>query len=269
MFIIGERINGMFKKVAQAIREKDKKTIQEIALRQVEHGADMLDVNVGPSAPEPLPAMEWLVNTIQEVADIPLAIDSAKTDVIEAGLKLCRKKPMINSTTAEQVKLDILLPMARKYNASIIGLTMNEKGVPGDAEKRTELALQILASAMEHEIEPDDIYIDPLILPVNVAQDQCPKVLDCIGECRLLSEPPPHIILGLSNVSQKCKNRELINRTYLVMAVARGLDSAILDPSDGELIDSVITAELLLNKDIYCDSFLEAWKKKKHLLGLK
>lgn len=265
MLIIGERINGMFKKVAEAIRNNDKKIIQEIALRQVEYGADMLDVNVGPSAAEPVSAMEWLVKTIQEVTDVPLSIDSAKPEVIEAGLKLAGKKPMINSTTAEIAKLNAFLPLAKKFGASIIGLTMDEKGVPGDASRRTELALQILASAMEHEIEPDDIYIDPLILPVNVAQDQCSKVLECIGECRLLSEPAPHIILGLSNVSQKCRNRELINRTYLVMAMARGLDSAILDPSDNELQNALITAELLLNKDIYCDSFLDAWKKKKSI----
>jgi 5-methyltetrahydrofolate corrinoid/iron sulfur protein methyltransferase len=223
----------------------------------------MLDVNVGPSAPAPLEAMEWLVGAIQEVTSVPLAIDSAKADVIEAGLKICKNKSLINSTTAEQAKLDILLPLAKRYASSIIGLTMNEKGIPGDTAGRTELALLILAQAMEHEIEPQDIYIDPLILPVNVAQDQCPKVLDCISECRLLSDPPPHLMLGLSNVSQKCAHRELINRTYLVMALSRGLDTAILDPFDGDLLDSIATAELLLGKDIYCDSYLEAWRKTK------
>jgi 5-methyltetrahydrofolate corrinoid/iron sulfur protein methyltransferase len=264
MIIIGERINGMFKKVAKAISERDRVTIQEMALRQVEHGAHILDVNVGPSAAAPVEAMEWLVAGIQEVTGVPLSIDSAKAEVIEAGLKLCKNKALINSTTAEQAKLDTLLPLAKKYGASIIGLTMNEKGIPGDTAGRTELALLILAQAMEYEIEPHDIYIDPLILPVNVAQEQCAKVLDCIGECRLLSDPAPHLMLGLSNVSQKCAHRELINRTYLVMAMARGLDTAILDPFDRDLLDSIATAELLMGRDIYCDSFLDAWRKKKN-----
>jgi len=263
MLIIGERINGMFKKVGAAIRDMDSKAIQELAVKQVERGAHVLDVNTGPAAASPIPAMEWLVTTIQEAVDVPLAIDSARPDVIEAGLKLCKNRPIINSTTAEKAKLDILLPLARKYSASVIGLTMNEKGVPGDVEKRTELALSILASAMEHDIQPEDLYIDAIVLPVNVAQDQAAKVLSTISECRILSDPPPHFIIGLSNVSQKCTHRDLINRAFLVMAISKGLDAAILDPLDGDLMDAAATAELLLGKDIYCDSFLEAWKKKK------
>ncbi len=263
MLIIGERINGMFKKVGAAIREMDKKAIQCLAMKQVEQGAHMLDVNVGPTVSAPIPAMEWLVTTIQEVVDVPLAIDSAKADVIEAGLRLCRNRPVINSTTAEKAKLDLLLPLARRYNAAVIGLTMNEKGVPGNVEKRTELALQILASAMEHDIPPEELYIDAIVLPVNVAQDQAAKVLSTISECMVLSDPPPHFIVGLSNVSQKCTHRDLINRTFLVMAISKGLDAAILDPLDSELMNAAATAELLLGKDIYCDSFLEAWKKKK------
>jgi 5-methyltetrahydrofolate corrinoid/iron sulfur protein methyltransferase len=263
MIILGERINGMFKKVARALAERDSKFIQELAESQIRAGADILDVNIGPAAASPVEAMEWLVKTIQEVVDIPLSLDSTRVDVIEAGLKLCKAKPIINSTTAEKARLTILLPLAKQYGASLIGLTMDEKGIPGDASGRTELALQILASAAEFDVEPDEIFIDPLILPVNVAQEHCPRVLDCIGECKMLSEPPPHVMLGLSNVSQKCSHRNLINRTYLVMAMARGLDAAILDPLDGELLDAIATAELLLNKDIYCDSFLEAWRKKR------
>jgi 5-methyltetrahydrofolate corrinoid/iron sulfur protein methyltransferase len=263
MILLGERLNGMFKKVSRAIAERDRKVIQELAESQLRAGADILDVNVGPAAESPVEAMEWLVRTIQEVAEVPLSLDSTRLDVIEAGLRLCKAKAIINSTTAEKAKLDALLPLAKRYGTSLIGLTMDEKGIPKDSSGRTELALQILASAAEFDIEPDEIFIDPLILPVNVAQDQCARVLDCIGECMLLSEPAPHVMLGLSNVSQKCSHRALINRTYLVMAIARGLDAAILDPLDSELLDAIATAELLLNKDIYCDSFLEAWRKKR------
>ncbi|MBI2251172.1 MAG: dihydropteroate synthase [Armatimonadetes bacterium] len=269
MIIIGERINGMFKAVSRAIKEKDKKVIQDLALKQIEAGAQFLDVNVGPAAANSMEAIEWLVKTIQEAGNFHLSLDSTKPEVIEAGLKLCKAKPMINSTTAQKEKLDILLPLAKKYNASLIGLTMNEKGVPSTVSGRTEMALQILAHTMEYEIPISDLYIDPLILPVNVAQDQASNVLEAIRECKLLSDPPPHLLLGLSNVSQKTLYRELINRTYVVMAITMGLDSAILDPFDKDLMDAVITAELLLNKDIYCDSYLDAYRRKEKAVGVK
>lgn len=263
MLVIGERINGMFKNVREAVANRDRKIIKELARRQMAAGADFLDVNVGPSAPDPVSAMEWLVETIQEEASFPLSLDSPKPEVLEAGLKLCRGQALINSTTAEAARLETLLPLAKKYRAKIIGLTMNEKGIPSEVAGRVELALQILASAMEHELPLEDVYLDPLILPAGVAQDTAPKVLEAIGEIRRLADPAPHVILGLSNVSQRCKNRDLINRTYLTMAMALGLDAAILDVLDERLMESVSTAQMLLNRDIYCDSFLEAFRSRK------
>ncbi|MCL5036908.1 MAG: dihydropteroate synthase [Chloroflexi bacterium] len=262
MYIIGERINGMFKNVKEAILAQDKSVIQELALTQMEHGADCLDVNVGPATRDQVGAMEWLVKTINEVGEFPLSIDSPKPDVIEAGLKNCRVQPIINSTTADPEVMNKLLPMAKKYNSRVIGLTIDENGVPGTAEGRTEVALKFLAACMEHEIEIEDIFIDPIILPVNAAQDVPKRVLEAIHSCKMLSDPAPAVILGLSNVSQKCNNRKLINRTYLVMAMAMGLSACILDPFDDDLMDAMITARLLLNEDIYCDSFLEAYRQK-------
>lgn len=262
MLFIGERINGMFKAVRLAIQEKNKKVIQDLAVRQMEAGANMLDVNVGPASADPKGAMEWLVNTIQEVGSFPLSIDSPKVDVIERGLSLCKAKSLINSTTAEPEKMESLLTLAKKFNASIIGLTMDAKGVPGDVNGRVELAAMILASATEMGIPGADIYIDPLILPVNVTQDTPPRVLEAIRQIRTLDVPSPHVMLGLSNVSQKCTHRELINRTFLVMAMTQGLDSAIVDVFDRDLMDAAITTRLLMNQDIYCDSFLEAYRKK-------
>ncbi len=262
MLIIGEKINGMYKVVAKAIQEKDKSAIQELAREQVSAGADYLDVNTGPASANPVSAMEWLVNTIQEATDAPLCLDATKPEVIEAGLKKCKKKAMINSTTGQQEKLDAFLPLATKYGASIIGLAMDEKGIPKDAAARAEIALRIVAAAMEKGISLDDLYIDPLILPVNVAQPTAGHVLEALRQLKVLSDPPPKTVLGLSNVSQGTEETELINRTYLVMAQGCGLDAAILDPLDSQLMDALITADLLLNKNIYCDSFLKAYRKK-------
>lgn len=258
MVVIGERINGLFKDVAKAIQEKNKKIIHDLALTQVKCGANMLDVNTGPATMNPQEAIIWLVNTIQEVTDTPLVIDSPKVSVLEAGLVACRKKAMINSTTAQKERLDKILPLAVKYKSSIVGLTMNEKGIPSEATAKSELALQIIAACMEQGIAQEDVFLDPLILPVNVTQAQVKETLEAIKMIKTLSTPAPQVILGLSNVSQGTKNRSLINRIYMVMAMACGLDGAIMDPMDIDLMDAMLTAEILLNKSIYCDAYLKA-----------
>ncbi|MCX5657159.1 MAG: dihydropteroate synthase [Candidatus Omnitrophica bacterium] len=261
MFVIGERINGMFGDVAQAIKDKNKRAIQDLALRQIDSGARALDVNVGTAVAEPVPAMEWLVDTIKEVTNITLAIDTTKLAVMEAGLKHCKSKPIINSSSADDEKLNVLIPLAKKYNASLIGLTMSKKGIPQDAPSRIELAAKIISCWQDAGLNLENLYIDAVILPVNVAQSHCPEVLQTIREVKMLSDPSPKTVLGLSNVSQGTKFRSLVNRTYLVMAVTCGLDAAIMDPLDKELMEASFTAELLLNKTVYCDSFLESCKK--------
>lgn len=262
MLVIGERINGMFKDVGRAIAGRNKIVIQKLAREQAASGADVLDVNVGPAAANAVEAMKWLVETIQEAVDTPLALDSTKAPVIEAGLKLAKKKAIINSTTADKEKLDILLPMAKQYKAGLIALTMGKSGIPRDKNERSAYAAEIITACIEAGIEPRDVYLDPIILPVNVAQSQAREVLEAIREFKLLAEPAPRAVVGLSNVSQGSVNRALINRTFLVMAVAAGLDAAIMDPLDKELMDEMITAELILNKHIYCDAYLEACRKK-------
>ncbi|MFA5388997.1 MAG: dihydropteroate synthase [Candidatus Omnitrophota bacterium] len=264
MFLIGERINGMFKDVAKAIKEKDKAFIQNLALKQVACGSSALDVNVGPSSDNPKDAMEWLVRTIGEVSNIPLAIDTTKQDVMEAGLKACKSKAIINSVNANEEKMKNLFGLAGKYKASVIGLTMDKAGIPKDSEGRMELAMKIVASCMEYGVDTSELYLDAVILPVNVAQPHVKEVLKTIRDSKLLAQPAPKTVVGLSNVSQgsPAQHRNLINRTFLAMAVANGLDAAILDVTDKELMDTLITAELLMEKQLYCDSYLDAYRKK-------
>jgi 5-methyltetrahydrofolate corrinoid/iron sulfur protein methyltransferase len=202
--------------------------------------------------------MRWLVDIIQSVVDVPLSIDSPKIPVVEAGLRAARRPAIINSTTGAREKLDLLLPLAAAHNASLIGLTIDERGIPRNAEARTEIALTIVAQALEAGIGADRLFIDPIVLPVSAAQDQCAAALRAIPAIRSLCEPPPRIAIGLSNVSQGTGNRSLVNRTYLVMAMAAGLDGAILDPFDRELMDALRTASILLNQDIYAENYLGA-----------
>ncbi|MBI5124045.1 MAG: dihydropteroate synthase [Candidatus Omnitrophica bacterium] len=262
MIIIGELINGMYKDVGKAIVNKETDIIQHLAIDQVKKGASVLDVNTGPYSKNPKDDMKWLVESIQAVADVSISLDSTKADVIEEGLKLVKKRAIINSTSADEEKMALVFGLAKRYNAQVIGLTMDKSGVPNSKEKRLELAATIVAKAMEYGMNTDDLYLDPIVLPVNVAQNQGIEVLESIREFRLLCDPAPNTTVGLSNVSQGTKARSLINRTFLTMAIANGLTSAILDPLDKELMDALITAELILNKSIYCDSFLDAYRKK-------
>jgi 5-methyltetrahydrofolate corrinoid/iron sulfur protein methyltransferase len=262
MFIIGELINGMYQNIGKAIQEKNKSIVQKCALEQLQAGADALDVNCGPASKDPVSDIQWLVESIQEVTDKPIALDSSRPKVIESGLKVTKNKAIINSTTADPEKLSILIPLAKKYNAKLIGLTISAKGIPQTKDQRLELAATIVASCIELEFPIEELYLDPIVLPVNVAQAQMRDILESIREFKIISEPSPKTIVGLSNVSQGTSVRSLINRTFLTMAVAYGLDAAILDPKDKDLMDAAITAELILNKQIYCDSYLDAYRKK-------
>ncbi|PIP18908.1 MAG: methyltetrahydrofolate--corrinoid methyltransferase [Candidatus Omnitrophica bacterium CG08_land_8_20_14_0_20_41_16] len=262
MFIIGELINGMYSNIGKAIAQKDKAVIQRVALGQVKAGADALDVNCGPASKQPVSDIQWLIEAIQEVTDKAICIDSSKPQVIESGLKAAKNSVIINSTTADPDKLDILVPLAKQHKAKLIGLAISAKGIPRDKGQRLELASQIAASCIEKEFPIEDLYLDPIVMPINVAQAQMRDIIESIHEFKIISEPAPKTIIGLTNVSQGTFARSLINRTFLTMATAYGLDAAILDPLDKDLMDAAITAELILNKQIYCDSYLEAYRKK-------
>lgn len=262
MFIIGELINGMYQNIGKAIKSKDKGLIQKVALGQIKSGADALDVNCGPASRDPVNDIKWLVSCIEEVTDKMLCIDSSKPQVIESALSVMKNRAVINSTTADTEKMEKLIPLAKKYSAKLIGLTISAKGIPQNKDQRLELAALIVSFCIEQGFPVEDLYIDPIVLPVNVAQTQMVDILESIREFKIISEPSPKAIVGLSNVSQGAASRNLINRTFLTMALAFGLDAAILDPTDSELIDALIASELVLNKQIYCDSYLQAYRTK-------
>lgn len=262
MFIIGELINGMYQTIGRAIRDKDAGAIRASAMSQVEAGVDALDVNCGPASRNPVDDIRWMVETIQAVTDKPLCIDSSKPEVIAAGLGAMRRPGIINSTTSDKEKLDVLVALAREHGASLIGIAISSKGIPRTKDERVEHAARIVAACQEQQFPVENLYLDPVLLPVNVGQSQMADLFAAIGEFKMLSDPAPKTVVGLSNVSQGAKNRSLINRTFLCMALAAGLDAAILDPCDKDLMDTLITAEVILNRQIYCDSFLQAYRKR-------
>ncbi|HHX77722.1 MAG TPA: methyltetrahydrofolate cobalamin methyltransferase [Firmicutes bacterium] len=261
MFIIGERINGMFKDIGKAIKERKPDAIRYWARRQEEAGARYLDINTGPASKNPVEDMQWLVEITQEASSLPLCLDSTNYDAIEAGLKICKKPAIINSVPAEMPKMERVFSLAATYGASVIGLAMNEQGIPKDADARAALAMELVAVADAYGLAMEDLYIDPLVLPCNVGQDHGPGVLEALRQIKRLADPSPRTVIGLSNISQGTKNRRLINRTFAVMAMACGLDAAIADACDSELVAAVATARIVLNKDIYCDSYVEVYNR--------
>ena len=256
MILIGERINGTYKDIGRAVKNRNPEPIRDWASRQVAQGADYLDLNVGTLADNPAGAMKWLTLTVREITDCPFCFDSPNPDVIRAGLETGGPGSIINSCSAERAKIETLFPVAREFGARIIGLTMNERGIPRDAGSRAALAMELVAAADEFGLAADDLFIDPLLLPVGVAQEHAAEALKTIAAVRMLSSPPPRTVVGLSNISQKTFDRSLINRTFVVMAMALGLDAAILDLCDDSLLDAIATARILLNQEIYADSYL-------------
>ena len=259
MLIIGENITVGTEEVQKAIAERDAKVIQRRAISQVEHGADMLELNIGPQKRRGVEVMEWIVDIVQEVVDVPLCLDTTNAAALEAGLKRCKRQAMINSTSADPERLESIMPLAAKYNAKIIALTMT-KTIPPTAEGRAELAMNVLIpKAMELGIPMEDLYLDPLVLTVQGMQDYAPQTLEALRYFKQLTDPPPMTVVGLSNISNNVprEQRSLINRTYLVMLMAAGLDAVIANPLDekqNEFIriveerdDSTPVGKLLLN----------------------
>lgn len=270
MILIAERINGMFKDVKQAIQEKNRKVIQDLANKQTDAGASYLDVNVGTAAADQEGTMQWLVETIQQTCSTPLCLDSQKPNVIAAGLKVINAENgvLLNSTplnkkTDEEI-LDKYIEMANQAGpkAGIIALTMDKNGVPQDTDTRVAIAADIVTKAMEKGFDAQRLFIDPIVLPLKVpnAQVQPGNILAAMDQIRFLSDPPPHITVGLSNVSQGAAERSLINRVFLAMAMSHGLDSAIADVLDEDLMNVVAASDILMNKQIYSDSFLKVYK---------
>ena len=238
MYIIGENIQIISNVVKKAVGERDAKPLQELAKIQVARGAQMIDLNIGRRKKDGHEVMPWLVEVIHEVApNAALSLDTTNAAAIEAGLKRCQElgiEALINSTSADPERLEATMPLAAEYGSKIIALTM-VKSIPATADGRVQLAMEvILPKAMELGVPMENVYLDPLVMTVKGMQDHAPENLNAIRMFKVLSDPPPMTVVGLSNVSNSVpeKNRSLINRTFLVMLMAAGLDSAIADPMD-------------------------------------
>jgi len=246
MLIVGENIHIISPTVKKAIAERDTATIQRLAKAQADRGADMLDLNIGPQKRSGPEVMAWVVNAVQEVTDVGLSFDTTNLEAIETGLKLAKRQGMINSTSAEPERLEKVPALAARYNAKLIALMMGKAGIPVTAEERVAIAIDLLVPrAMEVGIAMEDLYLDPLVLTVAGCQEYCPHAIEAVRYVKQGMDPAPMTIGGLSNVSNNVpnENRSLLNRVYLVMLVAAGIDAVIADPLDRELMETIRIVE--------------------------
>jgi 5-methyltetrahydrofolate corrinoid/iron sulfur protein methyltransferase len=292
MKLIGENLNIMSKKYGKALKERDAKTLQELAVIEAEAGMDYIDLNIGPAGKTGEEMMSWLVPVIHEVVDLPLALDTSNVKAIEAGLKAHKKgRAMINSIMVRQERMDALLPLAKEYDAEFIGLLWGPEGMPRDENERGALCAELLFRASDLGIVPERIYIDPIQTPVNVQQIQ---IMSALAFMDMFADMAPgcRSTIGLSNVSNGAPEhlRPILNQVMLILWKRRGMTSAIVDTfdknlhqiakgkrpelealvakvEDGEEIDMaslskeeqdfVKTAKVILGHTLYSDSWLE------------
>lgn len=244
--IIGENIHIISPKVKEALANRNAEFFQDLARRQVEHGAVALDLNIGPQRKLGHEVLPWLVETVQAVVDVPLSLDTTNLAAIEAALEVARVPCIVNSTSAEEERLATVPPVAKKFGAKLIALTMGSGGIPVSADERVTIAIEkLIPRAVELDIPMEDLLIDPLVLTVSGCQEYVPQCVEAVRLLKFAGDPPPMVNVGLSNVSNQVPGpmRPLINNTYLVMLMAAGLDYAIANPLDRQLWEFIHIVE--------------------------
>jgi 5-methyltetrahydrofolate--homocysteine methyltransferase len=261
MLIIGERINSTRKKIGEAVQKGDADFIRGEARKQLEAGAHMLDVNGGIPGRE-AELLAWLVKVVQEVQEVPLCLDSADPEALRQALPLCRQRAMINSITDEKARWEKVMPLVKEFKTRIIALCMSESGPPKGVDDRVAIACRLVGRLTSEGVALEDIYVDPCVFPVSTGPEHGPALLDAAWQIRS-RYPEVHISAGVSNVSFGMPVRKLLNETLLVLLMARGLDTAIIDPCVEGLVARILAAEALIGRDEYCTSYLRAYREGK------
>lgn len=260
MLIIGEKINSAIPRIREVILNKDIAFIQDLARRQAECGADFIDVNTAQGNNE-VEDMEWVIKAIQEVTDVPLCIDSVDSVTIESGLKVHHGQAMLNSISMEHSRIAGMLPLIKKYKCKIIALTMDDQGIPKTAEERIRIAGLIVDLMKNESLNLEDLYIDPLVLPLAVSSENGVIFFQCLDEIKKKFQVKT--VSGLSNVSHSLPRRKLINRYFLSLCMNYGMDAAIMDPLDRKLTSAISATDVLLNKDRFSRRYLKAFREEK------
>lgn len=260
MKIIGEKINGTRKRVRAAILDRDTGFIQDLALRQAEAGAAYLDVNAGTHPQREAEDMVWLVEVVQDVVDVPLCLDSPNPGVLRAGLQVIDQTPMINSISGERGRLDGILPLVAAHGCPVIALALDDTGIPESSEARVDIISRVIAETRACGIPDCHLYIDPLAMTLSTNTNSAKTTLETMQIIRA-AFPETHFTMGLSNISFGLPARKYVNRTFLTLAMAAGLDCAILDPLNPDMIQTILATNLVLGNDRYAQKFSKAFRQ--------
>ena len=256
--IIGEKINPTGrKKLAAALKEGDYDYVRNLATRQVEMGADILDVNVGVPGIDEVAVLPEVAKLVSEIVDVPLCLDSANHNAIAAALAVVPGKPLVNSVNGEEKSLEAVLPVVKEFGVSVIGLTMDDDGIPNNAETRIGIAEKILERAAKLGISADDIVIDPLVLTVGADSNAGSVTLKTIQMLR--EKFGVNINLGASNVSFGLPDRHTVNQAFLSLAMGIGATCAITDPI--KLTSSIRATDLLIGRDTFGARYIGYWRE--------
>lgn len=260
MIIIGEKINGTRKAVAAAIKKRDSDFIKDLAVSQVRGGANFLDVNAGTHPDSEPEDITWLVNTIQEVTEVNLCIDSANPKALLAGIKAAKKLPMINSLSGEKARIEGVLPLASEYGTELVLLALDDRGIPRTPKERLEIVRRLVGLCKKKGLGETQLYVDPLVTTIATDNQSGLTAFETIR--RIKQEfPHIHVTCGLSNISFGQPSRGIINQAFAALAIGAGLDSAIMDPNDGELRNIIYSAEMVLGQDPDCLRFNQAFRE--------
>jgi 5-methyltetrahydrofolate corrinoid/iron sulfur protein methyltransferase len=259
VIIIGELINASRKAIGKAIEEQDAAAIQQVAKDQVAAGADFIDVNAGTFGDREPEYLKWLVETVQAVTDRPCAIDSPAPKAIEAGLSVHKGAPMINSISLEKERYENLLPIIAGTDCKVIALCMSDEGMPETVEDRLKIADQLVNGLTRNNVKVENIFVDPLVQPVSVNNSFGMEFLDAVEQI-MKRFPGIHTACGLSNISFGLPARKFLNQTFMIMAIGKGLDGAIVNPLDQRMMANIIAAEALAGRDGYCVKYLKAYR---------
>ena len=261
MLIVGELINTSRKAIKPAVETRDAAFIKDMAQKQVDAGAGYVDVNCGTMVFNEEETMAWLVETVQSQVSAPLCLDSPNPKALEAGLSLVKNgQPMINSITAEKERFATILPFVLKYKTKIVGLCMDDSGMPETAADRLKIADKLIRDMVAAGVPEDDIYLDPLVHPVSTGDKAGLEVLETIHGIKQ-KYPKVHGICGLSNISYGLPNRKILNQVFMIQTMAMGMDGYILDPLDKAMMGFVYASQALLGKDEFCSNYLIAHRK--------
>lgn len=258
MIIIAERINATRKRIARALEERDAELIKKEAVKQTKSGANYIDVNAGSNPAKEVENLCWLVETVQEASDLPLTVDSANAEALREALKRVKNKDvMINSINGEAERMESVIPLAAEYNAKLVALTMDEDGLPTTVDQRVHICGKMVEATGKAGVGIDRLYVDPCIQPLSTSPDQVHACIDAIVKIKSTFQGIK-TTCGLSNISFGLPYRGIINRVFMTFMIEGGLDSAVIDPTEQDMVATILATEALTGRDDYCMNYIGA-----------